>query len=130
MRIRARQLALSLLTALATLPLAFLQAQAAPPASPPGPVLITAAAVWTGEGVSRRGWAVLVSKCRIDAAGPLELLSIPANAERIDLERWRGVQAPVMTFVPSVCLRLRPPVHGTRSRNITRYRIDISASKI
>lgn len=83
MRIRAGQLALSIATALAGLLGA--QAQAAPPAPPPGPVLITADKVWTGEGAPHAGWGVLVAQGRIQAVGPADKLAVPADAERIDL---------------------------------------------
>ncbi|MCC2958662.1 amidohydrolase family protein [Massilia sp. IC2-477] len=76
MTIRLKQLALSLFTAFA------IQAQAAPA---PVPVLITADRVWTGEGAPHQGWAVLVAKGRIEAVGPLEKMTVPAGAERIDL---------------------------------------------
>jgi len=79
MRIRASQLALSILTALAGL------AQAAPQLPPPGPVLITADKVWTGEGAPHAGWSVLVANGRIQAVGPADKMTVPANAERIAL---------------------------------------------
>jgi len=81
MRIRTRQLALSLFTAFAALA----QAQAAPQPAPPGPVLLTADRVWTGDGAPHAGWAVLVAKGRIEAVGPLEKLAVPSDAQRIDL---------------------------------------------
>jgi hypothetical protein len=65
MRIRTRQLALSIVTALATLG----QAHAAPQVPPAGPVLITADKVWTGEGAPHAGWSVLVAQGRIQAVG-------------------------------------------------------------
>jgi imidazolonepropionase-like amidohydrolase len=83
MRIRARQLALSIATALAGLLGA--QAQAAPLAPPPGPALITADKVWTGEGAPHAGWGVLVAQGRIQAVGPTDKLAVPADAERIEL---------------------------------------------
>lgn len=75
MPIRAKQLALSLFAALAA------HAQA----TPPEPVLITADKVWTGEGAPHAGWGVLVARGRIQAVGPLEKLTVPADAERISL---------------------------------------------
>jgi imidazolonepropionase-like amidohydrolase len=83
MRIRARQLALSIATAFAALIGA--QAQAAPQVPPPGPVLLTADKVWTGDGAPHAGWSVLVAQGRIQAVGPTEKLSVPADAERIAL---------------------------------------------
>jgi imidazolonepropionase-like amidohydrolase len=77
MRIRARQLALSIVAALAALP----QVQAAPPR----PVLITADKVWTGEGAPHAGWSVLVAQGRIQAVGPAGNMTVPADAERISL---------------------------------------------
>ncbi|MGX9219881.1 amidohydrolase family protein [Massilia varians] len=81
MRIRHRQLALSTFTALAVLS----QAQAAPQPAPARPVLITADKVWTGEGAPHAGWSVLVAQGRIQAVGPLEKMTVPADAERITL---------------------------------------------
>lgn len=81
MRIRARQLALSIATALAALS----HASAAPQVPPPGPVLITADKVWTGEGAPHAGWSVLVSAGRIEAVGPTDMIAVPADAERIAL---------------------------------------------
>ena len=75
MPIRAKQLALSLFAALAA------HAQAAPP----GPVLITADKVWTGEGAPHPAWGVLVAQGRIQAVGPLEKMTVPPDAERITL---------------------------------------------
>jgi imidazolonepropionase-like amidohydrolase len=49
------------------------------------PVLLTADRVWTGEGAPHQGWAVLVSQGRIQAVGPAEKISAPADAERISL---------------------------------------------
>jgi imidazolonepropionase-like amidohydrolase len=81
MRIRAKQLVLSMFTAVA----AITQAQAAPQLPPPGPVLITADRVWTGEGAPHRGWGVLVAQGRIQAVGPADKISVPIDAERISL---------------------------------------------
>lgn len=73
MRLRATLLALSLILALG-------QAQAAP-----APVLITADKVWTGDGAPHAGWSVLVDGGRIQAVGPADKMTVPANAERIVL---------------------------------------------
>jgi imidazolonepropionase-like amidohydrolase len=81
MRIRAKQLALSLITAVAALT----QAHAAPQVPPPGPVLITADRVWTGDGAAHAGWGVLVAQGRIQAVGPADKLNVPVDAERISL---------------------------------------------
>lgn len=78
MLLRAKALAFSLLAAFAAL------TQAAPPA-PGRPVLITADKVWTGEGAAHAGWGVLVVQGRIQAAGPLESITVPPEAERIAL---------------------------------------------
>lgn len=75
MRNRARTFAVTTLSLLA----------ASAHAAGQRPILLTADRVWTGDGAPRRGWAVLVSKGRIDAVGPLDTLSVPADAERIDL---------------------------------------------
>lgn len=87
MRIRPRQLALSLLTALAAL--AGAQTQAAPQGgaqnAPPGPVLLTADRVWTGDGAAHAGWSVLVAQGRVQAVGPADKMNVPADAERIEL---------------------------------------------
>ncbi|SFC47227.1 metal-dependent hydrolase family protein [Massilia yuzhufengensis] len=58
------------------------------------PILLTADRVWTGDGPPRQGWAVLVSRGRIDAVGPLDKLAVPPGAERIDL--------PGATLVPGL----------------------------
>jgi len=81
MRIRPRQLALSIIAAVAV----FGQAQAAPQVPPPGPVLITADKVWTGDGAAHAGWGVLVAQGRIQAVGPADRMTVPADAERINL---------------------------------------------
>jgi imidazolonepropionase-like amidohydrolase len=77
MRIRAKQLALSIVALLAGF------SQAAPP--PPGPVLITADKVWTGEGAPHAGWSVLVAQGRIQAVGPADKMTVPPDAQRITL---------------------------------------------
>jgi imidazolonepropionase-like amidohydrolase len=51
----------------------------------PRPVLITADKVWTGEGAPHAGWSVLVAQGRIQAAGPADKMTVPADAERISL---------------------------------------------
>lgn len=83
MRIGATQLALFISTALAGL--GQVQAQAAPQAGPPGPVLLTADRVWTGEGTPHMGWSVLVAQGRIQAVGPQERMTLPPDVERIQL---------------------------------------------
>jgi imidazolonepropionase-like amidohydrolase len=83
MRIRPRQLALSIATALAAL--AGLQAQAAPQAPDPRPVLITADKVWTGDGAPHAGWSVLVAQGRIQAVGPADKMTVPSDVDRIAL---------------------------------------------
>jgi imidazolonepropionase-like amidohydrolase len=83
MRISARQLALSIATAFAALIGA--QAQAAPQVPPPGPVLLTADKVWTGDGAPHAGWGVLVAQGRIQAVGPADKMAVPSDAERISL---------------------------------------------
>lgn len=84
MRLPARQLALSVFTILGMLASVPGHAQAAPKA-PPRPVLVTAGQVWTGEGAPHAGWSVLVAQGRIQAVGPLEKMTVPADAERITL---------------------------------------------
>ncbi|GAB3454745.1 amidohydrolase family protein [Massilia terrae] len=49
------------------------------------PVLLTADRVWTGEGAPHAGWAVLVSQDRIQAVGPADKISVPADVERVNL---------------------------------------------
>lgn len=51
----------------------------------PGPVLLTADRVWTGEGAPHAGWAVLVVDGRIQAVGPAATITAPADALRIAL---------------------------------------------
>jgi imidazolonepropionase-like amidohydrolase len=84
MRIRARQLALSLFAALAAFA-AFGQARGAPQLPDPRPVLITADRVWTGDGAPHAGWSVLVTQGRIQAVGPEDRMTVPADVERIGL---------------------------------------------
>lgn len=80
MRVRAKKIALSIITALAA---ASQAAHAAAPA--PGPVLLTPERVWTGEGAPHAGWSVLVVQGRIEGVGPADKLNVPAGAERIAL---------------------------------------------
>jgi imidazolonepropionase-like amidohydrolase len=54
-------------------------------AAEPRPVLLSADRVWTGEGAAHQGWAVLVAQGRIQAVGPAASVTVPADAERIDL---------------------------------------------
>lgn len=54
-------------------------------AADPRPVLLTADRVWTGEGAAHKGWAVLVTKGRIESVGPASSIQAPIDAERIDL---------------------------------------------
>ena len=68
---------------LAVLTLTLLAAAAR--AAAPGPVLLTADRVWTGDGAAHAGWAVLVADGRIQAVGPAASISVPAGAERIAL---------------------------------------------
>lgn len=75
MRTWAKKLALTTLTLLAC----------AAHAADSRPVLLTAERVWTGEGAAHQGWAVLVSQGRIQAVGPADKLTAPADAERINL---------------------------------------------
>ncbi|MES2898875.1 MAG: amidohydrolase family protein [Pseudomonadota bacterium] len=49
------------------------------------PVFLTADRVWTGEGRTQMGWAVLVAQGRIQAVGPADKIEVPADAERINL---------------------------------------------
>ncbi len=79
MRIRARQLALSIVTALGALT----QVQAASQLPPPGTALLTADKVWTGDGAAHAGWSVLVSQGKVQAVGPTDKLDVPVDAERI-----------------------------------------------
>jgi imidazolonepropionase-like amidohydrolase len=81
MRTRAKQLVLSILAALA----AGTQVHAAPQVPDPRPVLITADKVWTGEGAPHPGWSVLVTQGRIQAVGPEDRMTVPADVERISL---------------------------------------------
>lgn len=83
MRIRPRQLALSIVALVGAL--SGLLAHAAPQVPPPGPVLITADKVWTGDGAAHAGWSVLVAQGRIQAVGPADKMTVPSDAERISL---------------------------------------------
>jgi len=49
------------------------------------PLLLKADRVFTGDGAAHAGWAVLVSGKRIAAAGPADKISLPADAETIEL---------------------------------------------
>lgn len=60
-------------------------AAGAEPAAPARPVLLTAPRVWTGTGAAHPGWAVLVAGGRLQAVGPLATMTVPPDAERIDL---------------------------------------------
>jgi imidazolonepropionase-like amidohydrolase len=50
--------------------------------------------VWTGDGASHPGWAVLVTGNRITAAGPADQIALPAGTETIAL--------PGMTLIPGL----------------------------
>ena len=70
--------------------LAFLMAvvapQAVPAAEPPRPIVITPDAVWDGvSDAPHRGWLVVVSGNRIDAVGPADRMTFPADAQHIEL---------------------------------------------
>jgi imidazolonepropionase-like amidohydrolase len=52
-------------------------------ATPPHPVLLTGAQVWTGAGAPHPGWSVLVADGRIVAVGPAAAMAVPPDAERI-----------------------------------------------
>lgn len=71
--------------ALATLTLFGAAAHAADAPAPARPVLISAERVWTGDGAPHQGWSVLVAQGRIQAVGPASGMTVPADAERIDL---------------------------------------------
>jgi imidazolonepropionase-like amidohydrolase len=49
------------------------------------PVLLLPERVWTGAGQSHQGWAVLVDKGKIEAAGPADKITVSAGVERIQL---------------------------------------------
>ena len=49
------------------------------------PVLLTPDKVWTGDGAPHAGWSVLVAQGRIQGAGPLATLPVPADVDRIAL---------------------------------------------
>jgi imidazolonepropionase-like amidohydrolase len=83
---RTRTLVLSLLAALFTSAAASAQGvQAQAQATSPRPVLLTADRVWTGDGAPHSGWSVLVERGHIQAVGPSDKLTIPADVERIAL---------------------------------------------
>ncbi|OON62571.1 amidohydrolase [Massilia sp. KIM] len=69
---------------LAAISLCLTAAHAAPPVND-GPVLLVPERVWTGDGAPQRGWGVLVTRGRIEAAGPLDGIKAPPDAERIAL---------------------------------------------
>lgn len=71
--------------ALATLTLFGAVSRAADAPAPARPVLISAERVWTGDGAPHQGWSVLVAQGRIQAVGPASGMTVPADAERIDL---------------------------------------------
>lgn len=71
--------------ALATLTLFGAASRAADAPAPARPVLISAERVWTGDGAPHQGWSVLVAQGRIQAVGPASGMTVPADAERIDL---------------------------------------------
>jgi imidazolonepropionase-like amidohydrolase len=75
MRIWAKKLALTTLALLSC----------AAHAADNHPVLLSADRVWTGDGATHQGWAVLVSQGRIEAVGPADKINAPADAERISL---------------------------------------------
>src|SRR5450830_1611799 len=54
-------------------------------AAEPGPVLLTADRVWTGDGPAHPGWGVLVAKGKIVEVGPVASLSVAAGTQRIDM---------------------------------------------
>jgi imidazolonepropionase-like amidohydrolase len=54
-------------------------------AAEPGPVLLTADRVWTGDGAAHPGWGVLVAKGKIVKVGPVASLSVAAGTQRIDM---------------------------------------------
>ncbi len=54
-------------------------------AETPAATLLTADRVWTGEGQPHANWALLVVQGKIQAAGPVDKISVPADAERINL---------------------------------------------
>ncbi len=57
------------------------------PQLPPRPILLVPDAVFDGVGdAPQRGWAVLVRGGRIEAAGALAGLAVPADAERVELK--------------------------------------------
>jgi len=80
-----RKTAFTVFTAFSAFGVPHLPAQAAPQPTPPGPVLITADKVWTGEGAPHVGWSVLVAQGRIQAVGPSDKMTVPSDAERIAL---------------------------------------------
>jgi len=49
------------------------------------PVLLAPDRVWTGEGAAHSGWSVLVVDGKVAAAGPMDGITAPADAERVSL---------------------------------------------
>jgi len=71
---------------LAFLLAALIQQPAPAPADSIHPILLLPAAVWDGVADARHpGWAVLVRGDRIAAVGPADRITVPADAERIEL---------------------------------------------
>ena len=70
-------------------------AHAAQPTAAPKPtILLQPDRVWTGDGASHAGWAVLVRNGEIAAVGDAKTLEIPADAQRLAL--------PGTTLVPGL----------------------------
>jgi len=72
-------------TALAFATFSVQAAERAPGLSGQRPALLVADRVWTGDGKPHAGWGVLVARGRIEAAGPVDTLALPADVERIAL---------------------------------------------
>src|SRR5437773_11141197 len=60
----------------------------------PRDALLTPDRIWTGDGETQTGWAVLVAQGRIQAVGPVAGIAPSSNMERIDL--------PGMTLLPGL----------------------------
>ena len=83
------------LPALLAMLLCVCSAHAAEPTPAPKPtVLLRPDRVWTGEGASRAGWAVLVRDGAIVAVGAADQIEVPADAQRLAL--------PGTTLVPGL----------------------------